>query len=72
MTPLNESLSAIILAMMYFGDVVFAISGALTAARHRMDIFGFVMIGTITGIGGGTIRDLLLGRTPGGPRILPN
>ncbi len=49
--------------MMYFGDVVFAVSGALTAARHRMDVMGFMMIGTITAIGGGTIRDLLLGRT---------
>lgn len=58
-----EPLSASILAMMYFGDVVFAVSGALTAARYRMDVLGFVMIGTITGIGGGTIRDLLLGRT---------
>lgn len=48
---------------MYFGDVVFAISGALTAARYRMDILGFVLIGTITGIGGGTTRDLFLGRT---------
>jgi uncharacterized membrane protein YeiH len=58
-----EPLSASILAIMYFGDVVFAISGALTAARYRMDVLGFVMIGTITGIGGGTTRDLLLGRT---------
>jgi uncharacterized membrane protein YeiH len=56
-------LSIGILALTYFGDVVFAISGALTAARHRMDILGFVLIGTITGIGGGTMRDLLLGRT---------
>jgi len=62
MTP-NEPLSTSILAIMYFGDVVFAISGALTAARYRMDVFGFVLIGTITGIGGGTTRDLLLGRT---------
>ncbi len=62
MTP-NESLSASILVIMYFGDVVFAISGALTAARYRMDVLGFVLIGTITGIGGGTTRDLLLGRT---------
>jgi uncharacterized membrane protein YeiH len=61
-TP-NEPLSASILAIMYFGDVVFAISGALTAARYRMDVLGFVLIGTITGIGGGTTRDLLLGRT---------
>ncbi len=59
----NEPLSTSILAIMYFGDVVFAVSGALTAARQRMDIVGFVLIGTITGIGGGTTRDLLLGRT---------
>jgi uncharacterized membrane protein YeiH len=58
-----EPLSASILAIMYFGDVVFAVRGALTAARYRMDVLGFVLIGTITGIGGGTTRDLLLGRT---------
>jgi uncharacterized membrane protein YeiH len=58
-----EPLSTSILAIMYFGGVVFAISGALTAARYRMDVLGFLLIGTITGIGGGTIRDLLLGRT---------
>jgi uncharacterized membrane protein YeiH len=61
-TPV-EPLSVSILAIMYFGDVVFAISGALTAARYKMDVLGFVLIGTITGIGGGTTRDLLLGRT---------
>jgi uncharacterized membrane protein YeiH len=59
----NEPLSTSILTIMYFGDVVFAVSGALTAARYRMDVLGFVLIGTITGIGGGTTRDLLLGRT---------
>jgi uncharacterized membrane protein YeiH len=58
-----EPLSVSILVIMYFGDVVFAVSGALTAARYRMDVLGFVLIGTITGIGGGTTRDLLLGRT---------
>ncbi len=61
-TPI-EPLSTSILSLMYFGDVVFAVSGALTAARYRMDVLGFVLIGTITGIGGGTTRDLLLGRT---------
>lgn len=40
---------------------VFAISGALAAAEERQDILGFVLFGTITGIGGGTLRDLLLG-----------
>jgi uncharacterized membrane protein YeiH len=58
-----EQLSTSILTIMYFGDVVFAVSGALTAARYRMDVLGFILIGTTTGIGGGTIRDLLLGRT---------
>ena len=59
----SEPLTISILAIMYFGDVVFAISGALMAAKYKMDIVGFIMIGTITGIGGGTTRDLLLGRT---------
>src|SRR5210317_1786661 len=59
MTELSPS----ILAIMYFGDVVFAVSGALTAGKNRMDVIGFILIGTITGIGGGTTRDLLLGRT---------
>ncbi len=39
---------------------VFAISGALAAAESRQDILGFILFGTITGVGGGTIRDLLL------------
>jgi uncharacterized membrane protein YeiH len=47
---------------MYFGDVVFAVSGALTAMRYRMDIIGVVLIGVLTGLGGGTLRDLLIGR----------
>ncbi len=63
MVETQGSLSFSMLTIMYVGDVVFAVSGALTAGRYRMDIVGFVLIGTITGIGGGTIRDLLLGRT---------
>ncbi len=39
---------------------VFAISGALAAAESRQDILGFILFGTITGVGGGTVRDLLL------------
>ncbi len=45
-----------------FGTVVFAISGALAAGRYRMDPIGFMVLGTVTAIGGGTIRDLLLGQ----------
>jgi uncharacterized membrane protein YeiH len=46
------------------GVIVFAISGALVAARKQMDIVGFVLLGTVTGIGGGTLRDVLLGARP--------
>jgi len=47
-----------------FGIAVFAVSGALDAARKQMDILGFMLIGTLTGLGGGTISDVLLGRLP--------
>ena len=46
------------------GVAVFAASGALTASRKEMDPFGFVLVATVTGIGGGTLRDLVLGRLP--------
>lgn len=46
------------------GLVVFAISGALFAAEKNMDILGLMLVGTVTGIGGGTLRDLLLGVSP--------
>ncbi|WP_281024041.1 trimeric intracellular cation channel family protein [Microvirga flavescens] len=43
------------------GVAVFALTGALMAARKGMDPFGFALLATVTGVGGGTIRDLLLG-----------
>ena len=46
------------------GVAVFAASGALTAARKRLDIVGFCLVATVTGIGGGTLRDLLVGNLP--------
>lgn len=46
------------------GTAVFAISGALLALRKSMDIIGVSFIAVITGVGGGTIRDVLLGATP--------
>jgi len=41
---------------------LFAVTGALAASRKEMDIFGFFLLGTVTGIGGGTVRDVLLGQ----------
>ncbi|MFK7860292.1 MAG: trimeric intracellular cation channel family protein [Granulosicoccus sp.] len=46
----------------FAGVAVFAISGALVASRKCLDPVGFALIATITGIGGGTLRDLLLGQ----------
>ncbi len=40
---------------------VFAVTGALVASRKEMDVVAFVWLGVITGVGGGTVRDLLLG-----------
>lgn len=48
----------------WFGIIVFATTGALVASRKQMDIVGFALLGTATGIGGGTIRDTLLGTLP--------
>ncbi|WP_031552395.1 trimeric intracellular cation channel family protein [Parvularcula oceani] len=46
------------------GTAVFAVSGALLGLRKEMDIVGVSFVATVTGVGGGTIRDLLLGATP--------
>lgn len=43
---------------------VFAVSGALAASRKDMDVFGYIVLGLATGIGGGSIRDVVLGRLP--------
>lgn len=46
------------------GTVAFAISGALAAARRKMDFFGVIVLGVIVAVGGGSTRDMLLGATP--------
>ncbi|MGI9274987.1 MAG: trimeric intracellular cation channel family protein [Endozoicomonas sp.] len=47
-----------------FGTAVFAISGAWVACRKDMDVFGAMVLAFVTAVGGGTIRDALLGATP--------
>ena len=46
------------------GVLVFAATGALAASRKQVDLVGFVFLAAITGVGGGTLRDVLLGVTP--------
>lgn len=47
-----------------FGTAIFAISGVLLAGRLKMDPFGMVVLASVTAIGGGSIRDMMLGSTP--------
>lgn len=48
----------------YSGVAVFAATGALAASRKQLDVIGFVFLSAVTGIGGGTFRDIVLGSTP--------
>lgn len=52
------------------GTVAFAISGAMVAIEKKMDMLGVVILGVTTAVGGGIIRDLLVGVTP--PKSLNN
>ena len=60
-------------ALEFLGLVAFAASGALAAVRARLDVFGVVVLGLTTALGGGVIRDLLLGvHPPSSLRSWPN
>lgn len=49
------------------GTIAFAVSGAMIAVRKQVDLFGVILLGMTTAVGGGITRDVLLGYTP--PRI---
>jgi len=55
-----------------FGTFVFAISGILTATAKKFDLVGATIIGIVTSIGGGTLRDMLIGSTPPAWMLDPN
>lgn len=48
----------------YFGVIVFAVTGVLAAAHKKLDLFGVLVIAFITALGGGTLRDVVLGAYP--------
>lgn len=58
--PSVPGLSDALVVLDYFGISVFAVSGALAAAERRMDFLTFVFFAVVTGVGGGTLRDLLI------------
>ncbi len=52
-----------VLALDYASALIFAASGALAASRAQLDLVGFAFLASLTALGGGTVRDLLLDRT---------
>jgi uncharacterized membrane protein YeiH len=60
-TPLTPALPQVLVFLDYFGIAVFAISGALLAAERRQTLVTFIFFAVVTGVGGGTLRDLLIG-----------
>ncbi len=59
-----KMVDSLVLLAELIGTVAFAISGAMVALEKKMDIFGVIMLGVCTSVGGGYIRDLTLGITP--------
>ena len=55
---------ALAYALELLGVTVFAISGALAGVNRGLDLFGIAVVAAVTGVGGGTLRDLLLNRHP--------
>lgn len=53
-----------VLALDFLGTAVFAVTGALVASRKQMDITGFMLLAVVTGVGGGSLRDTMLGQLP--------
>lgn len=57
-------MDTLIFVLELIGTLAFAASGAMTGVRKNMDIFGVAILGLTTAVGGGVIRDLILGSTP--------
>lgn len=70
LTPISDGLSifgyelTLSLLLDYLGTLAFAISGSKLAAGKNIDWFGAFTVGLMTAVGGGTLRDLMLGETP--------
>ena len=56
--------------MEILGTIAFAASGAMVGIRKKMDIFGVCVLGFVTAVGGGMVRDVILGITP--PNVFRN
>lgn len=61
--------SAFVTLLDFIGTFAFAISGALVATRHRLDLFGVLVLAFAAATAGGIVRDVLLGATPPGSLV---
>ena len=59
-----RSLAYITLAFELIGTAAFALSGVMTAVKKELDVLGVLVVGVFTAVGGGALRDVLLGRLP--------
>ena len=59
-----NNMDGLVILLTYLAVTTSAISGALEARKHEMDVVGATTVAFVTAFGGGTLRDLLLGRTP--------
>ena len=57
------SIDFFIYVLALFGTMAFAVTGAFKAIEHKADIVGIIILATITGVAGGTIRDVILGKS---------
>lgn len=64
MIDLSLSVQATVLALDLFGTMAFAVTGAFKAIEHKADIVGIIILATITGVAGGTLRDIVMGHFP--------
>jgi len=61
---MKNDLNRLVFAVDLAGTFVFAAEGALAAIQHGLDLFGIMVLSFVTALGGGVIRDLLIGATP--------
>ena len=64
MVDLSVPADTFIYILDLFGTMAFAVTGAFKAIEHKSDIVGIIILATITGVAGGTIRDIVLGKIP--------
>jgi uncharacterized membrane protein YeiH len=64
LTELSSPIQVIVLILDLFGTMAFAVTGAFKAIEHKADIVGIIILATITGVAGGTVRDIILGHFP--------